>query len=49
MKSSHFGRILNISLVQGYLGAALSSKYVASKYGVISYTRSIASEWESME
>lgn len=45
MKNANFGRIVNIASIQGYLGAALSSTYVASKHGVIGYTRAVASEW----
>lgn len=45
MKQQRYGRIVNIASIQGYLGAARSSTYVASKHGVIGYTRSIAAEW----
>lgn len=45
MKKNQFGRIVNIASIQGYLGASLSSTYVASKHGVIGYTRAIAAEW----
>lgn len=45
MKQQGFGRIVNIASVQGYLGAARSSTYVACKHGVIGYTRAIAAEW----
>jgi len=45
MKQQGYGRVINIASVQGYLGAALSSTYVASKHGVIGYTRAIAAEW----
>ncbi|MBA3661093.1 MAG: SDR family oxidoreductase [Gammaproteobacteria bacterium] len=45
MKEMHYGRIVNIASTQGYLGAALSSTYVASKHGVVGYTRAIAAEW----
>lgn len=45
MKNQSYGKIVNIASTQGYLGAALSSTYVASKHGVIGYTRSIAAEW----
>ena len=45
MKHQNYGRIVNIASAQGYLGAALSSTYVASKHGVIGYTRAIAAEW----
>lgn len=45
MKEQTFGRIINIASIQGYLGAELSSTYVASKHGVIGYTKAIAAEW----
>lgn len=45
MKKKSYGKIVNIASIQGYLGAALSSTYVASKHGVIGYTRAIAAEW----
>ncbi len=45
MKQKNYGRIVNIASVQGFLGATLSSTYVASKHGVIGYTRAIAAEW----
>ena len=45
MKKIQFGRIVNIASIQGYLGASLSSTYVASKHGIIGYTRAIAAEW----
>lgn len=45
MKQLSYGRIINIASVQGLLGAALSSTYVASKHGMIGYTQAIATEW----
>lgn len=45
MAARKFGRIINISSVQGFLGAPRSSTYVASKHGVIGYTRALAAEW----
>lgn len=45
MKQRSFGKVVNIASVQGYLGASLSSTYVASKHGIIGYTRAIAAEW----
>ena len=45
MKKQAYGRIVNIASIQGLLGAALSSTYVASKHGVIGYTKAIAAEW----
>jgi len=47
MKKIQFGRIVNIASIQGYLGASLSSTYVASKHGIIGYTRAIAAEWRA--
>lgn len=45
MKEQSYGKIINIASIQGYLGAAFSSTYVASKHGVIGYTKAIAAEW----
>ncbi|MDR3501280.1 MAG: SDR family NAD(P)-dependent oxidoreductase [Legionella sp.] len=45
MKKQAYGRIVNIASIQGLFGAALSSTYVASKHGVIGYTKAIAAEW----
>jgi len=45
MKQAGFGRIVNIASVQGLFGASRSSTYVASKHGVIGYTKAIAAEW----
>ena len=44
MKSSGFGRIINIASIQGLFGSARSSTYVASKHGMIGYTKTIAAE-----
>ena len=38
-------KIINIASIQGLIGARLSSTYVASKHGVIGYTKAIAAEW----
>lgn len=45
MKAQGHGRILNIASIQGLVGAARSSTYVASKHGMIGYTKAIAVEW----
>lgn len=45
MKAKSFGRIVNISSIQGLVGASLSSTYVATKHAVIGYTKAIATEW----
>lgn len=45
MAAQSYGRIVNIASVQGLLGAPRSSTYVASKHGMIGYTKAIAAEW----
>lgn len=45
MKAAGYGRIVNIASIQGLFGAARSSTYVASKHGMIGYTKAIAAEW----
>jgi 3-oxoacyl-[acyl-carrier protein] reductase len=45
MKEQGYGRIVNIASIQGLFGSAHSSTYVASKHGMIGYTRAIAAEW----
>jgi len=45
MKASGFGRIVNLASVQGLVGAARSSTYVASKHAMVGYTKAIAAEW----
>ncbi|RXT04550.1 SDR family NAD(P)-dependent oxidoreductase [Ammoniphilus sp. CFH 90114] len=45
MKEAGFGRIVNVASIQGLLGSAHSSTYVASKHGMIGYTKTIAAEW----
>ncbi|MDD2371215.1 MAG: SDR family NAD(P)-dependent oxidoreductase [Firmicutes bacterium] len=45
MKEAGFGRIVNVSSIQGLLGSPYSSTYVATKHAVIGYTRTIAAEW----
>ncbi|MCK9210268.1 MAG: 3-oxoacyl-ACP reductase FabG [Ignavibacteriaceae bacterium] len=44
MKRNGFGRIINISSTAGQRGEAYYSHYAASKGGIISYTKSLASE-----
>ncbi|MBI2995221.1 MAG: SDR family oxidoreductase [Candidatus Melainabacteria bacterium] len=39
-----YGRIINISSISGKLGDAYSSAYVASKFGLIGFTQSLAQE-----
>jgi 3-oxoacyl-[acyl-carrier protein] reductase len=45
MKDANYGRIVNIASIQGLYGSAHSSTYVASKHGMIGYTKTIAAEW----
>jgi len=45
MKNKKFGRIVNISSIQGLFGGAFSSTYAATKHALIGYTKSIATEW----
>lgn len=45
MKRAAFGRVVHIASVQGLLGSARSSTYVASKHGMVGYTRALAAEW----
>ncbi|GAB7389208.1 3-oxoacyl-ACP reductase FabG [Bacillaceae bacterium] len=45
MKEAGYGRIVNVASIQGILGSAHSSTYVASKHGMIGYTKTIAAEW----
>jgi 3-oxoacyl-[acyl-carrier protein] reductase len=44
MKKNNFGRIINIASTAGQRGEALHSHYAASKGGMISLTKSLASE-----
>jgi 3-oxoacyl-[acyl-carrier protein] reductase len=44
MKKNNFGRIINIALTAGQRGEAFHSHYAASKGGMISLTKSLASE-----
>lgn len=45
MRNNGWGKIINIASVQGLIGANLSSSYIASKHGVVGYTKAIAAEW----
>jgi 3-oxoacyl-[acyl-carrier protein] reductase len=45
MKAAGYGRIVNISSVQGLFGGALSSTYVATKHALVGYSKAIAAEW----
>ncbi|OGT36656.1 MAG: hypothetical protein A3F12_00010 [Gammaproteobacteria bacterium RIFCSPHIGHO2_12_FULL_38_14] len=45
MKKKHYGRIVSIVSVQGFLGAPLSSAYVSSKHAALGLMKTIASEW----
>jgi 3-oxoacyl-[acyl-carrier protein] reductase len=45
MKKNKWGRIINISSIQGLLGAKCSTTYVATKHAVNGYTKAIAAEW----
>ena len=44
MKQNNFGRIINIASTAGQRGEAFHSHYAASKGGMISFTKSLASE-----
>ncbi len=45
MKEIGYGRIVNISSIQGLFGSPRSSTYVATKHAIIGYTKTIAAEW----
>jgi 3-oxoacyl-[acyl-carrier protein] reductase len=45
MKALGYGRVVNISSIQGLFGGARSSTYAATKHALIGYTRSLAAEW----
>jgi 3-oxoacyl-[acyl-carrier protein] reductase len=45
MKSRGFGRLVFVASVQGLHGARLSTAYVASKHGLVGFTRALAAEW----
>jgi 3-hydroxybutyrate dehydrogenase len=44
MKARRWGRILNIASVHGLVASAAKSAYVASKHGLIGFTKSVALE-----
>jgi 3-oxoacyl-[acyl-carrier protein] reductase len=45
MKTAGYGRIVNISSIQGLFGGALSSTYVATKHALVGYSKAVAAEW----
>ena len=45
MKGAGYGRIVNISSIQGLFGGALSSTYVATKHALVGYSKAVAAEW----
>ncbi|MET0405036.1 MAG: SDR family NAD(P)-dependent oxidoreductase [Cystobacter sp.] len=45
MKAAGYGRIVNISSIQGLFGGALSSTYVATKHALVGYSKAVAAEW----
>lgn len=45
MKTAGYGRVVNISSIQGLFGGARSSTYSATKHALIGYTKSLAAEW----
>ena len=44
MKNNHFGRIVNVASTTFWLNAPEMTAYIASKGGVIGFTRALASE-----
>jgi 3-hydroxybutyrate dehydrogenase len=44
MKRRNWGRILNIASTHGLVASAQKSAYVASKHGIVGFTKSIALE-----
>ena len=44
MKRQRYGRIINVSSTAGQRGEAFYSHYIAAKGGIISFTKSLASE-----
>jgi 3-hydroxybutyrate dehydrogenase len=44
MKARGFGRILNVASVHGLVASAQKSAYVASKHGIVGFTKSVALE-----
>ena len=45
MRDAGYGRIVNVSSIQGLFGSPRSSTYVATKHAIIGYTKTIAAEW----
>jgi 3-oxoacyl-[acyl-carrier protein] reductase len=45
LKASGYGRIVNISSIQGLFGGVRSSTYAATKHAIIGYSKTIAAEW----
>jgi 3-oxoacyl-[acyl-carrier protein] reductase len=45
MKAGGYGRIVNISSIQGLFGGAYSSTYAATKHALIGYSKTLAAEW----
>ncbi|QRK11142.1 SDR family oxidoreductase [Archangium violaceum] len=45
MKASGYGRLVNISSIQGLFGGARSSTYAATKHAIIGFSKTIAAEW----
>ena len=44
MRSAKWGRIINISSIQGLIGSPYKSAYVSAKHGIIGLTKSVAQE-----
>ena len=44
MRSAQWGRIINISSIQGLVGSPYKSAYVSAKHGIIGLTKSVAQE-----
>jgi len=44
MKKNNWGRIINIASVHGLVGSVNKSAYVASKHGIIGFTKVVALE-----
>jgi 3-hydroxybutyrate dehydrogenase len=44
MKKRNWGRIINIASVHGLVGSGQKSAYVASKHGIVGFTKSVALE-----
>jgi 3-hydroxybutyrate dehydrogenase len=44
MKTNHFGRIINIASAHGLVASEFKSAYVASKHGIVGFTKTLALE-----